>query len=610
MKKVSLLGILFLAFFGCRNDIDEMNGGSSTVEPPIIIQDYDPDSELVTGTVFGRVYDEQENPVANALVKHDGQNYSTDEEGRFFIIEETMDKQGTFLTVEADGFFNGSRRFNPQDSSVNYVYVQLLALNEIGTFEAASGAELSGSDGLGISFPPNSIQSASGALYDGQVSVAAKWLDPTADNIGEIMPGNLLGLNVQIEEVALVSYGMAAVELFGDNGEKLNITEGQTATLSIPVPQELLNSAPATIPLWSFEDEQFGIWAEEGSATLQNGMYVGEVSHFSFWNCDVPFPLVFVEGQITTRDGTPLANAAITITPSGQTYGRWGTTNNEGYFAGKMPRGEELTLSIGYLNGECEFNDIILGVFDTDTNIGRITLLNSVEEFTVFASFVDCYSNPVTNGLVKITFGSRTHELFFTEDNTISISLPNCNSSTELTIEVFDITSLMSNNVITRTIQETVNFNEIVVCDNPIEEFFTISFSGGPDRTTFEGFIYSPQSAESLRIQVLTGSIAIGNGIDFDLGIKSNEIGTYDQHLIRDFKAQELLDGQIVNSFGCNDMSTPSRSCSDLEFAEINIIKNDGSGGFLEGDFNIEFMQTVPDTIFKSYVGEFRIRNL
>ena len=102
MKKLSLLVLLFLALFGCRNDIDEMNGGSSTVEPPIIIQDYDPDSELVTGTVFGRVFDEQENPIENALIKYDGQNYTTDEEGRFFIEEETLDKQGTCLTVEAD----------------------------------------------------------------------------------------------------------------------------------------------------------------------------------------------------------------------------------------------------------------------------------------------------------------------------------------------------------------------------------------------------------------------------------------------------------------------------------------------------------------------------
>ena len=69
------------------------------------------------------------------------------------------------------------------------------------------------------------------------------------------------------------------------------------ADIVMPVPSEILNSAPATIPLWHF-DEDLGSWVEEGQATLVNGEYVGQVSHFSFWNYDVPSNFIHLSGSI------------------------------------------------------------------------------------------------------------------------------------------------------------------------------------------------------------------------------------------------------------------------------------------------------------------------
>ena len=609
MKKLSLLVLLFLALFGCRNDIDEMNGGSSTVEPPIIIQDYDPDSELVTGTVFGRVFDEQENPIENALIKYDGQNYTTDEEGRFFIEEETLDKQGTFLTVEADGFFKGSRRFNPQDSSVNYVYVQLLALNEIGTFDAADGAELEGSDGLGITFPPNSIQSASGALYNGQVSVAAKWLDPTADNIGEIMPGNLLGLNSQIEEVALISYGMAAVELFGDNGEKLNIAEGQTATLSFPVPQEILNTAPATIPLWSFEEEQFGIWAEEGSATLINGMYVGEVSHFSFWNCDVPFPLVFIEGQLTTEDGTPLANTSIRITPGNQSYGRWGYTDNDGYFAGKMPKGEDLVLSVGYAGETCLFSDINLGSFDIDTNLGQINLEETGAAFTIQGTVIDCDNNPVNNGLVRVQVGNTRTEYYLDNESSFDAGILNCNNETVVSITVVDLNNLEEGIEIELPITQEVDFGTVMACGTQLTEFFTLNV-GGKTATivdNLEARFELPETSEYPFMSIGRGGQDSTN-IDFvyglDITLQSGVEGTYDKENI-DF----LSISTFAPFFNATRQLWCQGDCQALSSFQITITENGGVDGYFGGEFNGEgvFSDAAGNTTTSQFNGIFRV---
>lgn len=64
------------------------------------------------------------------------------------------------------------------------------------------------------------------------------------------------------------------------NGQKLQIASGKKVKMSNKVPNELLDKAPSTIPLWYF-DESLGYWIEKGEAHLVNDSYVGEVGHFS-----------------------------------------------------------------------------------------------------------------------------------------------------------------------------------------------------------------------------------------------------------------------------------------------------------------------------------------
>lgn len=601
MKKLSLLGLLFLAFFACREDIDESTPVTTTEEPPIIINEYNPESDLVTGTIFGLVYDENENPVQDATVSYAGKTYTTDEAGRFIIKDETLDRQGTFFTVEANGFFKGSRRLYPRDGSVNYAYIQLLALNEIGSFGASDGGELEGADGLEISFSPNSIRSESGALYNGQVSVAAKWLDPTADNIGEIMPGDLLGLNARVEEVALVSYGMMAVELFGDNGEKLNIAEGNTATLSFPVPQELLDSAPGTIPLWSFEDEQYGIWAEEGSATLQNGMYVGEVSHFSFWNCDVPYPLVYIEGRLTTSTGLPLVNTAIAIHAAEINGLRYGTTDNRGFFAGKMPADKELSLLVIRPGENCLANATTLGSFSTDTNVGQVLAAEIEEGFSVRGSVVDCDNNAITNGLVKIQSESFKKE-YYVNDGSFELVFSNChNNVNEIIITALDLDNNEQGLPKSYPVEPIVDVGVLAACGNEIKEQCTLNLNGQIS-TVFTGL---GANFDGDNMFMAAGWI---NGASFGIGfsITSPLVGTY-----------ELSDVTFLNlevtepTFNANERIEDCQDeCTNLSFFDIIITENGGVGGHWAGEFSGEGIftnqiDTTTSTI--PFSGEFRV---
>jgi hypothetical protein len=69
---------------------------------------------------------------------------------------------------------------------------------------------------------------------------------------------------------------------------------GKTAKLRFTIPSSLRSTAPATIPLWSV-DETTGLWKQEGSATKGTDYYEGDVSHFSFWNCDASSQTFFLK---------------------------------------------------------------------------------------------------------------------------------------------------------------------------------------------------------------------------------------------------------------------------------------------------------------------------
>lgn len=68
--------------------------------------------------------------------------------------------------------------------------------------------------------------------------------------------------------------------------------------MTFPIPETMRDNPPPTIPLWYFDDES-GLWVEEGIATLQGDVYVGEVGHFSWHNLDVPAERVSISGKVT-----------------------------------------------------------------------------------------------------------------------------------------------------------------------------------------------------------------------------------------------------------------------------------------------------------------------
>ncbi|MEL6989412.1 MAG: hypothetical protein AAGK97_16490, partial [Bacteroidota bacterium] len=356
---------------------------------------------------------------------------TTDAYGNFYYKNASLNALGALVRVDKDGFFQGSRRFFPKANQENRVQIQLLEKTIVGSFQTNTGGKIDIGN-ASVDFDPSSIRLENGDAYSGEVMVAAKWLDPSIAITLDQMPGNLIGVNAEVEEVALSTYGMIAVELEGSNGEALNIVNDQTAQISMNVPANLLASAPNEIPLWSY-NEQYGIWVEEGKATLQNNQYVGEVSHFSFWNCDVPADMVELSLSLEDGNGTPLANHKVRLSLSSNASTCSGYTDSDGNISGFVHKDEAITLEVLDVCQNVIYTDQI-GPFSSDTDLGTITVTGSTANNTsISGTLVDCSGNPVNNGAIVVEYSGRVFSYNLT-DADFDISFTTCDAVSSVSL--------------------------------------------------------------------------------------------------------------------------------------------------------------------------------
>lgn len=356
-----------------------------------------------TVKVMGTVADEAGNPLSGAEVRVGALSTQTNSGGVFILENAPVLENLGYVTVSMPGYFPGSRSFVPAQEG-NTVNIRMLAKTDIGSVNGASGGSLQ-SEGVSLVFEANSF-SRNGSPYAGTVNVAMNYIDPTGAHFSEEMPGNLLAVT-EGSASGLTSYGMIGVELSDDMGGEVELSEGSTAGVRFPVPAGLLNTAPAVIDLWSF-DEVNGYWISEGQALLEGNEYVAEVSHFSFWNLDIPWDAVILSGRVLDPSGNPIHGAKVIISSnsSGSAYDYSGA---DGSFGGYVPGNESFTITIQTPcdGGLQTVYSATVGPFAANTDLGDFVVLNFQNTTMVVGTVVDCDNNPIINGYVAS--GSGTH---------------------------------------------------------------------------------------------------------------------------------------------------------------------------------------------------------
>ncbi|MBC7948817.1 MAG: carboxypeptidase regulatory-like domain-containing protein [Chitinophagaceae bacterium] len=432
-----------------------------------------------TAGVTGQILDADGMPVNGAEVKFGTRTVQTDKNGYFSFANTTFTTAEAFVTVKKSGFFSGSRTFYPREGSNNYVKIQLIRYFVTATIDATMGGIVELRNGMLIELPADGIVTASGANYTGEVNVAAAYLDPTSADINEKMPGDLRGLNTTGQQRILKSLGMVAVELTSATGLPVNLKTGEKAILTFPIPASLAGSAPASVPLWYFDDAA-GLWKEEGVAINQGSEYVGEVSHFTFWNVDVPCEFIRLSVKVTSPDGTPLGGAKVTITSLASGVSAYDFTDNTGYVEGGVPKGEALKMEVF---DNC--NNVVLtrniGPYNTDTDLGSTAVTGNVPLQTIYGTVNACNGTSLASGTLQVILSNNQSEFAVIDNGQFSITYLSCAGATSAQLIAIDDNGQQQGNVVTVQLpSNNVNAGALQACGVAINTFLNITIDGVP----------------------------------------------------------------------------------------------------------------------------------
>lgn len=583
IRFAALIGLMALLLFSCQKevsyDLPDGPGGTNT------------GNFSFKGTIQGNILDENGKPASGVKIQVGNLSIQTDARGLFHLNNAILSSSATMVTAEKVGYYKAFRVFNAT-SGANHVTLKLIKRNLSGRINASTGGAITLSNGTKVTLPSGGVMKASGSQpYTGDINVYASYIDPTATDIANTIPGSLLAKDKDGKEVLLKSFGMIAVELESTAGEKLQIASGKTASLTMPIPSSLSADAPASIPLW-FVNEQTGVWSEEGSAVKNGSNYVGEVKHFTYWNCDISGPVVKLSATFQTSHGLPLVQAHVYVrSANGNGGAAHGITDSLGQVCGNVPANTPLVLEI---KDRC--NNIIftqnIGSLTTATNLGVVilsTLANNAI-VTLKGKLVNCANAPATNGYVIIYYDNSLRYIHTDQNGEFTTMFALCQSS-PLNCEIIGIdnsTNQQSTNVNVTFGQPLTDVGTIITCGTSSTQFLNYTVDGVqynigssvsdslycyPLNNSFELSGYSNQTSKSIYIRFAnTGNIGPA---PLQILINNN-LATY--------------------------LSSP---------VNVNMTNYPASvGQFYEGNFTAQFSYDSPATQTHTVSGSFRIRRI
>lgn len=558
MKKYYLVSFLFaVAVFlfiqsGCSDD--------STGPNPT-------DETKVKTTISGTVLDENNIPISGVEVSCAGQNSITNAQGGFSFSEISVPKSRFVVNTLKNGYFNGSFADAPVVNGVSNIKIFMISAGVTETVSSTNGGVVELSNGTSVELNSNSISKEDGSSYIGNVNVSVAYLDPTSENFSTLIPGgDLLAQRSNNTQSTLYSYGIIKVDMKSDAGENLEIKSGNTSQITVDIPSSMEGIAPATIPLWHY-DETTGLWKEEGTATKQGDKYIGTVSHFSDWNCDVPEGTGTVKGLVVDCNNLPVSGIVVKIGQASD------VTDSDGKFERRVP-------------ANTAFEVQVLG----NRNFGLSSMPVSVSPLTEGATqdigtlVVDCPAyvkglikcgNDIKYGQVIISWDGGYNSQYTETSGTFKLPTDIGKNAT-VSIYTFD-GKYKSLNITTPSARgETLDLGTIEVCDQVVlgDNKFTVNGGGFNNKTfTFSGdtnFVYGYYDPQDTLTWIWMYQVFQTDTIQFWTTFKGTTVGA----------ATEVYFYMYQNSkyyYAFPEMPNSS--------ASLMITSYNGIGGLIEGSF-------------------------
>lgn len=272
------------------------------------------------GSVRIRVTGPEGQPLVGVSATLSGQTLQTGSDGSA-LFRYLAATSGALLALRHDGYV---RNVKAVDVIADQEVAVDLAMAPVGvtqTIDASEQSSVRHREG-GVTIPANSLADAEGKLVrvaEATVTVAL----PSDERYTDVFPGEFVGTRENGGSVGLESFGIVDVDLRDEAGNRLQLAQGKTADVIIPIDPAHDPGTP-TVPLW-YLDEATGKWVEQGQLTRDDTakVYRGTVSHFSTWNCDQWWNRSWKHVKVVDALDQPVAGAAVTITGEGWSSRGW-----------------------------------------------------------------------------------------------------------------------------------------------------------------------------------------------------------------------------------------------------------------------------------------------
>lgn len=345
--------MMLMTFASCSKIQDLLNEGDDDddddggINPPELVEGRMEDIAL-----SGIVRDASGTPIEGVSIVSGSSAATTNTDG-FFEFDQiqvvSVPNDRSVVRFSKAGYFDVVRSMDADDDAADGASWEVVMCRKenndftsIKTYSSSSDQTLQAGE-MKIDMPQDGYKvDGTGAGYTGKVKSEMVYLDPNNERFSEMMPGgDLAAVRSDNSSAQLVSYGMTDLNMYAENGDKLQLKDGCKAKLTFPIPAGMGENPPASIPLWSF-NEKTGLWEEEGSAQLQGNVYVGEVAHFSWVNLDYPEKQGTVYGYVKDDTGKVLPGVRLSI---GQLLAPT-VTNSDGYYSHEVPANTAFSITV------------------------------------------------------------------------------------------------------------------------------------------------------------------------------------------------------------------------------------------------------------------------
>ena len=395
-------------------------------------------------------------PIEDSQILINSDAYQTDKNGVAITKPYDIPSLGLRSEIFATGFISIVKLIGGANNSKKQEKVILI--KSITTI--ISTGSIGEIDGGGFLTLPSNLILSDGSVYTGDVFVKNGYLNPDRRGFLLSAPGNMVAINTANEYQQLASLGMYMIELYDADGNELKIPEGSTATIYFPISDQHKDITESEIPLWYFEEDS-GLWIEDGKAKVVENMMIAEVSHFTWWNCDLPYNFIETCMAFLSNEGDVIPGLDVKFSIGGVTFGH-AITDANGFIQAKVPVDVKFDLKF-CLDGE-EVGSQTTGPYED--NGRKIYVNTSISFLSISGIAINCDGLPLSNGYAFFEGNDGLVIVPLSADGSFKYA----STGNDHILQFFDIdTGIFIDMMILGSIQvEDIDLEEIKVCGQEI----------------------------------------------------------------------------------------------------------------------------------------------